>query len=322
MPRISEDFVELVAYFYRSAHEAKEGINIGGSGFLVGIATDVGPPGGCFLYAVTNRHVIEKADVIRLNTQAGGQHIERLPRSEWTCSPTDDLAVHQISVPYELFAHSAFPHTGILSRERAAKINVGIGDNVFMVGRFINHEGKQQNAPLVRFGAISRMSSEPISYILEGKLHDQESIIADIRSIGGYSGSPVFLNEFPFVSRPGSSEQPDKYWLVGVDWGHIKMWSPVCGLNEEPNGSNTQVNINSGMAAIVPAWKLLDLLMSEKLVKHRKDVEDRIRSAKTTLSAATDISAPPADDANPSHQEDFNQLLKRAAATSAQSDEK
>ena len=311
MPRLSHDFLDSVLYLYRSAHEATEGMNIGGSGFLASVPAET-IPNGNFVYAVTNRHVIAVADYVRLNTQEGGTHIERLPRENWIRSKTDDLAIMAITVPHTVFAQRHVGSALIMSKEYAGKIKLGIGDDVFMVGRFINHEGKQKNAPLVRFGSIAQMPSEPLVYDLEGKRHEQESIIADIRSIGGYSGSPVFLKEPNFIKRPDGGEAPDKHYLVGIDWGHIKMWSPVCGFDEKPIGY-TQVNINSGMAGVIPAWKLLDMLMEDNLVKHRKLEEEKYRSANATTPAATDLSVPPSTEENPKHREDFTSLVTSAA---------
>jgi hypothetical protein len=97
MPRIGEDFLDSVLYLYRSRHEAKEGINIGGSGFLVSVATQRAP-GLSFIYAVTNRHVIEKADVIRFNTKEGIAHAAKFARNTWIESKTDDLAIRPINV--------------------------------------------------------------------------------------------------------------------------------------------------------------------------------------------------------------------------------
>lgn len=309
MPRIHDNFVETAIYLYRSKAEAEDGINAGGSGFLVSIPAET-HPGGTFIYAVTNRHVLEVADVARFNTSDGDTRIQHLPREKWMRSKTDDLAIVSLFMGEGvLWKQRYFPHTLILSKEKAEKINLGIGDQVFMVGRFINHEGKQQNAPLVRFGNIAQMPTEPLASTVEGKYHEQESIIADIRSIGGYSGSPVFLNELP-LNRDGA-EPATEHWLIGIDWGHVKLWSPVCGFDETPTGQ-TQVNINSGMAGIVPSWKLLDMLMSDEQVLFRKSEEEALTKAKASIGGSPDVAAPPASDANPTHRDDFTRLLGAA----------
>jgi hypothetical protein len=324
MPRIPEDFLEAVVYLYRSTHEAEEGIEAGGSGFLVSVSAET-VPDGKFHYIVTNRHVIASADVIRFNTKAGGTHVERFPRERWWKSKTDDLAICLLAPQGELWAQKTIPFSQILSEDKAAAIRLGIGDAVFMIGRFINHEGRQQNAPLVRFGGIAQMPSDPLRYPegLDGKPHEQLSIIADIRSIGGYSGSPVFLNEPEFILRPKNGEATDKHYLIGIDWGHIPMWSPVCGLNQKPLGQ-TQVNVNSGMAGVVPSWRLIDLLMSDEPANERKLYEARYHATKLASNAALDLggvpSAPPASDENPSHREDFMRLVGAAARKREQED--
>ena len=41
-------------------------------------------------------------------------------------------------------------------------LNMGVGDEVFMLGRFISHSGIQKNQPLARFGNIALMPDERI----------------------------------------------------------------------------------------------------------------------------------------------------------------
>lgn len=68
------------------------------------------------------------------------------------------------------------------------------GGEVFMIGRFVGHDGRQKNTPSVRFGNISRMR---ISDAEEGADQNQEEVderfLIDCRSIPDYSGSPVFF---------------------------------------------------------------------------------------------------------------------------------
>jgi hypothetical protein len=59
MPRIRDEILDCVIYLYRSVHEAEEGINIGGSGFLVGVACESLGPNDAHVYAITNKHVID-----------------------------------------------------------------------------------------------------------------------------------------------------------------------------------------------------------------------------------------------------------------------
>jgi len=283
MPRLKDEFLECVIYFYRSEHEAKEGINIGGSGFLVSIPAPEIPGNKSFLYAVTNRHVLAAgAHFLRWNQANSGIFVVETKNNDWVSSETDDLAVTPIDpTGWDTLAHKAIGLDSILSEKIAKEIEFGVGDEVFMVGRFINAEGKQRNQPTVRFGNIAQMLGEPLHCRIDSKtIIDQYSILAEIRSIGGYSGSPVMLNELPFIDRLKTGKTIDKHWLVGIDWGHVPMWSPVCGFNEEPIGNGWQVETNTGMAAIVPAWKLRDLLMTKVLADARAAAIAKVLPAK------------------------------------------
>lgn len=81
----------------------------------------------------------------------------------------------------------------LLKRHEIDAFRVGPGDDVFVVGRFINSQGKLRNIPSVRFGNIAQMPLKPIE---QGRVFgefQQESFLVEARSISGFSGSPVFL---------------------------------------------------------------------------------------------------------------------------------
>ncbi len=48
-----------------------------------------------------------------------------------------------------------------------------------------------------------------------------------------------------------------KTWLLGIDWGHLPVWDDVFDLHGRAGG---RMRVDSGMAAVVPAWKLIELL--------------------------------------------------------------
>jgi hypothetical protein len=64
---------------------------------------------------------------------------------------------------------------------------IGIGNEVAFAGLFVNHHGKKRNEPIVRFGNICGIPSEPVST----KAGDIEAYLVESRSVGGLSGSPV-----------------------------------------------------------------------------------------------------------------------------------
>jgi hypothetical protein len=172
------------------------------------------------------------------------------------------------------------PRADFMDSNIVAEMKIGPGDDSFLVGRFINHEGRQQNLPTVRFGCIAQMPSEPI---VQDDGFEQESFLVEARSIGGYSGSPVFVFIPPGSLRDGVEDWvPHKIlmghgpWLLGVDWGHINDWEPVRNELGRPvnptNPSAMQVKMNTGMMAVVPAWKLAELLDEGPIADHRKKV--------------------------------------------------
>jgi len=153
---------------------------------------------------------------------------------------------------------------------------IGVGDEVLMLGRFINREGLQKNSPTARFGHISQMPGDPIDA-------QEEAFLCEVRSIGGYSGSPVFLIP-SFDDRPGAQRPPtDRGIILGIDFCHIQNWT--CAHDDKGYKlPHVRVPQNTGMAGVIPAWKLQELIMSEKALKQRRGAEEaemRRRNAPT-----------------------------------------
>jgi len=307
-------------YIYGTLEEAKNGDFVGGSGFLVGVPIVEGEI-DVQLYVVTNRHVIKKYNrpVIRLN-RADGTSSECLDtnKNRWVESGHDDLAVFPLLVEesdYDLvYIHVA----NFITRESIAKLNIGPGDDVFMVGRFISHEGKQRNAPAVRFGNIAMDAKETMTNEY-GK--EQETFLVDCRSVPGYSGSPVFVLLDPLLPRPPEFLQPRKFvrsalkaeddpidnprridislpsyhpnvhgpWLLGVDWVHITNCSPILKSDRKTKVTpHKWVELNTGMAGVIPAWRLRELLYSPELEMQRKKTAQHIAGMRSqTKSDAT-----------------------------------
>ena len=69
--------------------------------------------------------------------------------------------------------------------------------------------------------------------------------------------------------------------LLGIDWGHINDWTPVCNDIGRPlnpaRPRDQQVKVNTGMMVVVPAWKLTEILESEKFVEGRSVASEKMR---------------------------------------------
>src|SRR5262249_51938844 len=78
---------------------------------------------------------------------------------------------------------------------------VALGDDVFMIGMFVDHDGDQVNVPSARFGNISVMPL-PFANIRQGTGLQTPSYVIDMHSRSGFSGSPVFMYRPPQQDLP------------------------------------------------------------------------------------------------------------------------
>jgi hypothetical protein len=157
------------------------------------------------------------------------------------------------------------------------------GDDVFFVGRFIGHDGRQQNAPTVRFGHLALMPSR----IRAPSGRVAESFLVEGRSLPGYSGAPVFVYRMPYGavfgdSSPGGGMQTiTRPVLLGVDWVHLADYRKVLKSDKktpfkDAEGKELFVEQNSGMMGVVPAWKLIQLLNDPEVTGMRDKVQDAL----------------------------------------------
>jgi hypothetical protein len=307
VPRVHDLFADCVAYIYGSAHDAKAGERVGGSGFVVAIPFENNPTFGQG-YVITNRHVIAetKTPVVRINRKDGSVEYFHSTQDQWVFHPDgDDIAVLAFDpeLPQLLKTFFIRPEY-FLTPELAVKEDVGIGDEVFMVGRFINHEGRQQNAPAIRFGNIAMMPKEKI--VAPGSGFGQESFLIEIRSLPGYSGSPVFLYsvnapmDYSNRNLQDEEEQMRKSererigkqnllidpgflahmkakgpYLFGIDFCHLNTIEPVREKNGDRVPAGWTVRTNSGMAGVIPVWKITELLNQKDLVDKRRAEDEK-----------------------------------------------
>jgi hypothetical protein len=278
MPRISDTTLESIFYLYPSLSAAERGENFGGCGFLVTYPFDRAKQN--HLYAVTNRHVIDSgALTFRLYTKDLGLLPIDSDERKWFRHPDgDDLAILLIDFPVK-FNCTAMTWNLMQSvtKDLIQQHDIGVGEEAFSVGRLVDHDGKQQHSPVVRFGNISQMPGEKIR---QDTGFMQESYLVEGRSVGGYSGSPVFIFIPPWAVRPGKpmvSSASHGPWFLGVNWGHLVKWQPVCDAAGRPLTSHgMQIAQNTGMMTVVPAWKLEEMFEHPQMKAERASREDFI----------------------------------------------
>jgi trypsin-like peptidase len=285
MPRIHDVFLQSAFFIYPSMQAARSGESVGGTGFLVCVRLKQNEDYGQ-VYAVTNGHVVAACKtnvVIRLNTDNGVEYVNSA-KKDWVLHPSGifDIAV----LPIDL-SNSTVSQIGadlFLSREAADSLDIGPGDDTFMVGRLLGHEGRKQNITPVRFGNIAARPSEAIR--VEG-CDRGENFLVECRSISGYSGSPVFVWIDPNRPRPPMwlapalpPYDPKRHgpYLLGIDAGHIEIDVPV--MQPKQARKIGTVSFITAMSVVVPAWHLTELLNGPVLVEQRKNEDARITEKK------------------------------------------
>ena len=139
--------------------------------------------------------------VVRLNTLDGGVDVVDLNPDQWDFLPGKyDVAVVELPIEDKIHKASAIP-TYMFSHKRPPlddaaqsiwRNHIGVGDDVFMLGLFVDHDGVATNVPSARFGNVSMMPNES-ALIEQPTGYKGISYVVDMHSRTGFSGSPVFV---------------------------------------------------------------------------------------------------------------------------------
>lgn len=244
-----------------------------------------------FGYVVTAQHVINgiraySADnklFLRLNKKDGTSGYIATNVDSWEFHPTDlsvDVAVLPYFIPQDIFAYKSIPIDEMVLTEKAIKeYEVNIGDEVFITGLFTEHTGSQRILPILRTGNIARMPSEKIP---TRDMGDIDAYLIEGRSIGGLSGSPVFVYLGAIRSIGGEIKhsvggRSHFYWL-GIMHGHWDL--PASEMDVTLDGEGNKQTVNMGIAIVVPISKILEVINQRKFVRIRKSEEYKWRKAK------------------------------------------
>lgn len=273
---------------------------LGGTAFFVIYPADESEPDVGFLYIVTCHHVIEKVRVksqdgkvyLRMNYVGHGARLVEVVE-EWIRHPIDtsvDCAVAAFDKPAggPQLEHRWLPLNMAATDERIASENIGIGDHLFYTGLFVNHSGKKRNIPIVRVGNIAAMPEERVTCSTYGSI---EAILVESRSIGGLSGSPVFVQLSGLTRLGRLNLGGPSFALLGMMRGH---WE---GNLTETDASDDAMQldaddeeVNVGIAVVVPAQKIVETLEHPYFAEPReRALKDRERKNEAVLDAADDV---------------------------------
>jgi hypothetical protein len=224
------------------------------------------------VYAVTARHVIEgirklglTTTCLRLNTLDGENKWFQVPMEEWFFHPSEDSCDVAI-IPFPILPvlnldHLILPYSLCATEQKMKANEVGLGDEVFVTGLFRHHHGNRRNIPIIRVGNIACLTEEKVSTKSYG---DIDAYLIEARSIGGLSGSPVFLNLGITRMIQGEikhAQSQPVFYLLGLIHGHYDVnIDSIDEIELDKTNYLSPDRVNTGIAIVVPFHKINEVI--------------------------------------------------------------
>lgn len=271
-------------------------MHLAGTVFFVGVA--IPDTNRMVVYAITAKHVIdaikEHGDneevIFRLNKTDGNFLLLSTKCADWVTHPFDssvDVAICPVGNLPENVEFKIYPANSFLTKQIIEREKIGIGEEVFTVGLFTQHSGKNKNIPIVRVGNIAAMPEEKIGHI--------DGYIIEARSFGGLSGSPVFAHLGVTRNIDGSTRFANSaygiFYLLGLIHGH---WDESIILSDIPMLDSLKQEVkkvNYGLAVAVPSEIILEVLNQDKL----RNIRDQLKKEFLQQQLPT-ANTPPAEE--------------------------
>lgn len=217
-------------------------------------------------YAVTAKHVIQGIKskgldqvFIKLNMVDGTAKWFPTNIDDWKyhSDPNVDIATYMTGLK-PVFDQKFYPLSGCMTNEIKNEHQIEEGDEVFITGLFKHHHGNIKNIPIVRVGNIASFPNEKI----QTRHHLMEGYLIEARSIGGLSGSPVYVNLGLHRHIDGQIKQSNSgpiFFLLGMIYGHYdSKTNEIDEAAEDIEGVTDRVN--TGIAIVTPISKLIEHL--------------------------------------------------------------
>lgn len=244
-----------------------------GTAFFIGLPRS--GVDGFWVYLVTAKHVLygiqstrpDGQFSLRVNRVSGDAGFAPTRVDDWFTHPDptliDDVAVLPWAPDPQEVDYKFFPVEQVAAEEAMTALDIGVGDEVCLPGLFVHHVGQDRNVPIVRVGNIAAMTEQAV----RTKIGTLEAYLVEARSIGGLSGSPVFVNAGPARTTPTGNFtlSPPSFHLLGLMHGHFEV--PVKQV--VPELAWTSEAINMGIAIVPPASRIFDVLNGPTLSERR-----------------------------------------------------
>jgi hypothetical protein len=202
---------------------------------------------------------------IRVNTTTGTQDSVETPIDCWRNHPDPNVDIAVLKIGLTGYDHAAWPLEWCVVDDRLDTLDSGdrrveLADEICFAGLFHPHAGQQRNRPIVRVGTVAALREEPV---LSRDNRPMDVYLVESRSIGGLSGSPVFIDirtakttrppSFGWMAGAYDPNSPARFKLLGLIHGHF-------GDDILPDATaddgQEKVHPNMGIAMVIPAEKI------------------------------------------------------------------
>lgn len=236
-----------------------------GTGFFVGREKGDGTCDRVLL--VTAKHVIDGIRAtgatevsIRVNLVDGTSRWDSMNINVWSIHPADksiDVAVVERGIPAEE-DHRVIPHTLFLTDEHIRALEVGLGDEVLITGLFRFYKGRDRNVPIVRIGNLACIGPDRV---VAKHFGEMEAYLIEVRSLGGLSGAPVFLNlgRMRVIKGEITVTKGPTVYLLGLVHGHFESDAAAASKADVANTAEVE-KLNVGIAVVVPIKSIAEVM--------------------------------------------------------------
>lgn len=300
-----------------------------GTAFFINIPT-IKVPGMTIAYLVVAKHVVFDDDdqpIPRLSLRVnmhGGMKRDLPLRGKWYCSENEDAdvaimgfggvqpeLVDVLFLPYRPEGDTLPYNFNTFADVRTIQeLNIGLGDEVRVVGLYTSQSGHRRIEPIVRAGILSAMPSEPVTVRKDGKDHTFNAHLIEVRSLGGLSGAPVFvLVEANRIKSPAGiprvvADNGYRLFLLGMVRGrHRYKTSSIQSVIQAD-----RQEFSDGLAYVTPIQDVVDVLYSDLMQKERDNIEKEILERHDAESTFKEDSA-----YSPLTRNDFEDVLRQAS---------
>ena len=265
--QIEQKFRSCVCFLMEDAGDSVQPV---GTGFFVRVASP--DPLYGRTYVVTAHHVAfdqKRRSPLLLTADAadGGIAFDfQIPNDAWIEHPnnkTDPTDVAVAVVPDEILpqisGRALDASKMLIDQSWLNSCDIGCGQEVFAIGMFTGHIGKNNIQPIHRFGKIALMPAEKI----DTPYGSIEAYLVEMVSWGGESGSPVF--DWEFGRECGHVLGVlQGHWL----WPQDVKWKPSSKVRI---AAGAHVEVNHGLSIVVPAYKITELLMTHDTLREDRE---------------------------------------------------